>query len=167
MSSFFDGLGNFFSPGNNEDDSTESDDDDDDGDTDLGSSRIVTIPVESIKPGALRLFLMFYLMGEQNTPEKGSWKIDQPTTEEYAVDAYYHDRTAVIMIRLTDDQITLDRMGSMPSTSFIMQEAVLVDGILEELQRMVLEGEVKREDRLILLQDDNAIENAREALAFG
>ena len=34
--------------------------------------------VESLKPGGLRLFLMFYLMGEQNTPDKGSWKAHQP-----------------------------------------------------------------------------------------
>lgn len=160
MSSFFSGVGKFFLP-------DDGDNDDDDADEGLGCSRLVTIPVESVKSGGLRLFLMFYLMGEQNTPEKGSWRIDQPTTEEYAVDVYYHDRTAVLMIRLTEDQITVERMGSTPSTSYIMQEAVMVDGILDEFQRMVDEGDVKREDRLILLKDEDAIVNARQALAFG
>jgi hypothetical protein len=164
MSSFFNGIGKFFLPDDHEGDRSEVDDDDD---YQLGTSRIVTIPVESIKPGGLRLFLMFYLMGEQNTPEEGAWRIDQPTTEEYAVDVYYHDRTAVLTIRLTQDQVTVDRMGSMPSTSYIMQEAVIVDGILDELQRMVVDEDVKRDDRLILLKDEDAIVNAREALAFG
>jgi len=166
MSNIFDGFSRFFSPENHGDDDDTCDDHDDDDDF-LGSSRIISLPVESIKPGGLRLFLMFYLMGEQNTPEKGSWKIDQPTTDEYAVDIYYHDRTAVLMIRLTENMITIDRMGSTPSTSYIMQEAVIVDGILDELQRMVSEGGIARKDRLILLKDENAIVKAREALAFG
>jgi len=43
-----------------------------------GSFTVVRIPVRSIKNGALRLFLMFYLIGMQNTPDKNSWKADQP-----------------------------------------------------------------------------------------
>lgn len=163
MNNFFGDLGSFFSSGSNDDDR----DDKEDEEGGLAQTRIITLPVESVKRGGLRLFLMFFLMGEQNTPDKGSWKIDQPTTDEYAVDAYFHDRTAALMIRLEEDSVTIDRLGSTPSTAYIMQEAVMVDKILDELQRMVTERDMVREDRLVLLKDENAIVDARQALSFG
>ena len=164
MGNIFDGLGKFFLPDHN-DSGDESIDEDDEGY--LGSSCLVSLPVESIKPGGLRLFLMLYLLGIQNTPEKGTWRIDQPTTDEYIVDLYFHDQTAALMIILADEQVTISRMGSRPSTAYIMQETVFLDGILEELQRMATEYNVKREDRLILLKDDKDITSARQALSFG
>jgi hypothetical protein len=164
MGNIFDGLGKFFLPDHN-DDGDEHIDDEEEGY--LGSSRLVSLPVESIKPGGLRLFLMLYLLGIQNSPEKGTWRIDQPTTEEYVGDLYFHDQTAALMILLADEQVTISRMGSRPSMAYIMQETVVLDGILEELQRMATEYHVKREDRLILLKDDNAITSARAALSFG
>ena len=164
IGNIFDGLGQFFSSDDNEDGDAGVEEDDDDY---LGRSCLISLPVESIKPGGLRLFLMFYLLGVQNTPEKGTWRIDQPTADEYVVDMYFHDRTAAIMLTLTEEKVTIDRMGSTPSTAYIMQETVAVDGILEELQKMATDVEINREDRLILLTDENAIVNAREALSFG
>lgn len=158
MVNIFDGFGKFFSPDHNNDSG---------GEGYVGTSCLVSLPVESIKPGGLRLFLMLYLLGIQNTPEKGTWKIDQPTTDEYVVDLYFHDQTAALMIQLAGEQVTISRMGSRPSTAYIMQETVVLDGILEELQRMATEYNVKREDRLILLKDDKDITSAREALSFG
>jgi hypothetical protein len=106
-------------------------------------------------------------MGIQNSPEKGSWSLDQPTADEYAVDLYYHDKTAAIMIRFSEHEIQIGRFGSNPSTSFMMQETIVVDGILDELQRLVEEGNIKKEDRLLLLKNENAIANLREELSFG
>lgn len=109
---------------------------------------------------------MLYLMGMQNTPDKGSWSVDQPTTEEYAVDMYFHDRTGSIMIRLLDDKVTIDRMGSRPSMAYTLQETVIVDGVLNELQNMVSDDKIAEKDRLLLLEEATAIERARESLSF-
>jgi hypothetical protein len=171
MAGFFDDIGKFFedmSGKNKPNDKDSNDDVDDDDDDCAGSTRLLSIPVESIKPGGLRLFLMFYCMGMQNTPERGSWKADQPTTEEYVVDMYYQDRTAALMVTLTETQITIDRMGSTPSTSYLMQESVIVDGILDELQACATQQHVADQDRLLLLPEPrDAIEKARDSLAFG
>ena len=172
VGNIFDGLGRFFSSDKNENDDSDennndNNDDDDDYDSQVGSTCLVSLQVESLKPGGLRLFLMFYLLGIQNNPEKGTWKIDQPTGDEYIVDLYFHDKTGALMLRLTEDKVTIDRLGSTPSTAYIMQEAVVVDGILAEMERMASDPDIKRDDRLILLNDDTALRSAREALAFG
>lgn len=140
---------------------------DDEDEECAGVIRVLSLPVESIKPGGLRLFLMLHLMGMQNTPQKGAWSVDQPTTEEYAVDLYFHDKSAMLMIRLTETEVLIDRMGSMPSTSYVMQEAIVVDSILKELELMTHEGDIKDEDRLILLKNQNSVEELRDDLSFG
>lgn len=169
---FFDEVGKFFdSMGAQDNDpkhsSSEEEENEDDDDEYAGATRLLTIPAKSIKPGGLRLLLMFYLMGMQNTPEKGAWKADQPTRDEYVVDMYYHDRTAVLTVKLTEDEITIDRIGTAPSMSYLAQESVIVDGILDELQVCVTQDDVNDEDRLLLLPEPkDAIEKARESLAF-
>ena len=167
LNSFFDDVGKFFEQMGGKDDSNESESDEDDNEY-AGATRLLTIPAKSIKPGGLRLLLMFYLMGQQNTPEPGSWKADQPTTDEYVVDMYYHDRTAALMVKLTEDEISIDRIGSAPSNAYLMQESIIIDGILDELQVCVTQVDIKDEDRLLLLPEpQDAIEKARESLAFG
>lgn len=113
---------------------------------------------------------MFYLMGMQNTPDPNSWKADQPTTDEgeYVVDLFFHDRSAMLSIELADDKITIDRIGSTPSTAYIMQESVILEGILDELHQCAFDEEIEEENRLLILREPkDAIENARDALAFG
>jgi hypothetical protein len=161
MSNFFDDMGYFFSnmmggKNNNDDDDY------------LGSTRLVELSGANVKPGGLRLFLMLYLMGVQNTPDHRSWSVDQPTGEIYAIDCYYHDKTAVLMIRLTNNTITIDRFGSKPSMSYMMQESVIVSGILDELSTCAFDDNVVDKDRLLQLPDPkDAIEKVRETLAFG
>ena len=158
-SSFFGNLGNFFNP--------KDSDDDDDNDSAAGTNRLITIPVKEVKPGGLRLFLMFYLMGMQNTPDRNSWKADQPSTEEYQVDFFYHDRSALLSILLQEDKVTIDRIGSSPSNAYMMQESVIVEGILQELDLCAFDEKVPEEDRLLILKEPkDAIEKARDALAF-
>jgi hypothetical protein len=130
--------------------------------------RVATIPVESIKPGALRLFMMFFFLGMQNTPEKGSWKANQPSTEEFLVDFYFHDNSAILSVEMKPNEITIDRVGPAPSTAYMMQEAVIVQGVLDELHRCAFDVEVKEEHRLLILPEPkDAIEKARDQLAYG
>jgi hypothetical protein len=138
-----------------------------DEDRAAGTFRIVELPVHQIKPGGLRLFLMFYLMGMQNTPTKKTWKAHQPSTEEFAVDFWFHDHSAVLSVELSDEAVTIDRVGSTPSTQFLMQESVIVQGILDELEQIAKDERIELKDRLLVLQDQDAIEKARQALAFG
>jgi hypothetical protein len=132
-----------------------------------GTFRLVQLPVSSIKPGGLRLFLMFYLLGMQNTPDKNSWKAHQPSTEEYVVDFWFHDNSAVLSVELNQNYVTIDRVGSTPSTQYLMQEAVIVNGMLDELRQCATDQSVSRNDRLLVLEEDDAIEKARESLSFG
>eukprot|EP00527_Entomoneis_sp_CCMP2396_P003836 CAMPEP_0198144022 /NCGR_PEP_ID=MMETSP1443-20131203/12365_1 /TAXON_ID=186043 /ORGANISM="Entomoneis sp., Strain CCMP2396" /LENGTH=193 /DNA_ID=CAMNT_0043807343 /DNA_START=314 /DNA_END=895 /DNA_ORIENTATION=+ len=174
----FDDFKNFFDFGgdNNKkrkiDQSNNSNDDiDDDDDDDLpaGEYRIVTIPFDDIKPGALRLFLMFYLLGLQNTPEPKTWMANQPTTEDYVIDYRYHDKSAVMTITMDPKSkfVSVTRLGSNPSTAYLMQESVVIQGFLDELQTMATDDSVTPENRLIRLHTEDAIEQARDKLAFG
>lgn len=123
--------------------------------------------MKAIKPGGLRLFLMFYCMGMQNTPDRMSWRADQPSIEEYVVDMLFHDGTGILTVELLDDEIRIDRTGSTPSTSYLMQESVVVQGMLDELQQCAFDESVVEENRLLTPEPADAIESAREALAFG
>ena len=149
------------------DNGKDSDDEDGDDDEVAGATRLLTIPAKQIKPGGLRLLIMFYLMGQQNTPERNAWKADQPTRDDYVLDMYYHDRSAVLTVKLSEHEIIIDRIGSAPSMSYLAQESVIVDGILDELQVCVTQEDINDEDRLLLLPEpQDAIEKARESLAF-
>lgn len=132
--------------------------------------------VQSIKPGGLRLFLMFYLMGMQNTPDQGTWKAHQPTRsssssssspEEYVVEMYFRDASAMLSIELLQQEIRILRCGSVPSTPYLMQESIMVQGILEELDRCAFDESVPIGNRLLTPEPSNAIELARGSLSFG
>ena len=159
-----------------------SDDDDDErgGDTAAaGTYNLVTLPVSAIKPGGLRLFLMLYLAGLQNTPDPQSWKADQPSRDEYVVDMYFHDHSAALSVELEADRrddygrafgggvITIDRVGSAPSTRYLMQESSVVQGVLDELEQCAKDDAIAVEDRLLVLEEEDSIDRARDALAFG
>jgi len=133
-----------------------------------GTFRIVTIPAKVVKPGGLRLFLMLYLMGLQNTPDKRTWRADQPSTEEYVIDFWFHDKTGILTITLGENEIAIDRVGSSPSTAYMMQESVVVNGVLDELQQCVFDESIEEANRLLALEEPkDAIDRARDALAFG
>jgi hypothetical protein len=177
-SSFFDDIFKFFdpSPGNSNSNNKESDngrsdnesedDEEDDDATPAGTTRIVSIPVQSIKPGGLRLFLMFYLLGMQNTPDKNTWSANQPSTDEYVLEFWFRDRSAVLTLTLESNRISLDRTGSSPSVAYLMQETSVVQGILDELQQMASDDQVEVKHRLLLLAHPDSIQRARDSLAF-
>lgn len=217
----FEGIKNFFM-GNNGDANTSSSptsqffnagrdasDDDDDDELPAGTSLLLKISAKQLKPGGLRLFLMFYLLGMQNTPDRSTWRADQKLMsvnvtpqnlpeglvvdpdddddeKKYVLEMLYDkDRTGMLQIELlpNDDkhntkqpEIRIYRCGSRPSTSYLMQESVIVDGVLDELQNLSAgggssstedENDIAEEDRLLIPDPENAIEEARESLAFG
>lgn len=168
MAGFLDDIGKFFedmgksNSGGNDD--AESGDEDSEY---YGTTRVLTIPVDSLKIGGLRLYLAFYLMGEQNTPDKGSWRSNQ--VGDSGIDVYYQDRTGALMLNLDDEAkcISIDRLGSAPSNAYLMQESAMIGGLLDELDRIASDEEIDVSDRLIqLAAPGDAIENARETLAF-
>jgi len=161
MNGFFDGINEFFgklSSSDNNDNNSYSDD-----------TCLLTIPVKSMKIGGLRLFLTLYLMGQQNTPEKGSWQAIQRT--ESNIDMYYKDESAYLSINFQDDNekknISIERVGAKPSVSYTMQESVILHGVLDELQLMASNVEIDESDRLLILNEPgDAIDKAREVLSF-
>ena len=133
----------------------------------LGNTRILTIPVESLKVGGLRLYISLFLMGQSNSPDKGSWQSWQ--SGDAGIDVYFHDQTGALLIELCEEtnRILVDRMGTSPSNAYMMQESVIIDGLLDELDTIANDEEIPLEDRLLVLKDPgDAIDAARESLAF-
>ena len=78
-----------------------------DMDVAAGTYRILQIPTRTLKPGGLRLFLIMYVLGAIPplfTPNVAQpltiWKVDRPSKEEYIIDLYYHDHSAILSIEL-------------------------------------------------------------------
>mmetsp|Transcript_6510 Transcript_6510/g.14254 ORF Transcript_6510/g.14254 Transcript_6510/m.14254 type:complete len:234 (+) Transcript_6510:158-859(+) len=162
---FFDDIGKFFERmGNNSDN---DDAGEGTGEQYLGNARILSIPVESLKVGGLRLYISLYLMGQQNSPEKGSWRAHQ--SGDSGIDVYYRDQTGALLIELCEDtnRILVDRLGNQPSNAYIMQESVIIQGLLDELDVISQDEDIPLNDRLLVLKEPgDAIDVARESLAF-
>jgi hypothetical protein len=164
--------------------------DDEEDELPAGTTLLLSIPAKQLKPGGLRLFLMFYLMGMQNTPHVKAWKASQPTVtgsdyddnddEKHVLEMYFHDATGMIQIEMMGrdgtgydakdtnmSQVRVLRCGSVPSTAYLMQESVIVDGILDELQQCAFDESIAPTDRLLIPEPTTAIEDARRSLAFG
>ena len=81
-------------------------------DTDVaaGTYRILQIPTTSLKPGGLRLFLVMYVLGA--TPRVHSklplWKVDRPSNDEYVIDLYFHDHSAILSIELVPSVLSAE-----------------------------------------------------------
>lgn len=166
VAKFFDELGNNNNSndrGNSGDSSTSSGEEQ----QYLGNTRILTIPVKSFKVGGLRLYMSLFFMGMSNTPDKGSWQSWQ--SGDAGIDVYFHDQTGALLIELCEEtnRILVDRMGTSPSNAYMMQESVIIDGLLDELDTIANDEEIPLEDRLLVLKDPgDAIDAARESLAF-
>ena len=126
-------------------------------------ARIMEIKCDSIKSGGLRFALGLFLIGQQGTPVKGSWKANQAS--DGVLDMYYVDNTAMFSLNLTDKLIFVDRYGQ-PSLQYQLQESLILHRLLDELNTLAFEGEeIDDENRLVVLSDpENAIETAREKL---
>eukprot|EP00978_Attheya_sp_CCMP212_P043115 scaffold275645_cov54-Attheya_sp.AAC.2 len=118
-----------------------------------------------MKLGGLRLYMTFYFMGVQNSPEKGTWKAIQ--SDDTTLDMYFIDQSAALTMRFSESSLIIERRGLSPSMKYMLQESVLLNGILDELNAAVVNGDIRECDRLLVLpKPGNAIENARDVLAF-
>eukprot|EP00571_Detonula_confervacea_P011690 CAMPEP_0172313634 /NCGR_PEP_ID=MMETSP1058-20130122/20652_1 /TAXON_ID=83371 /ORGANISM="Detonula confervacea, Strain CCMP 353" /LENGTH=172 /DNA_ID=CAMNT_0013027319 /DNA_START=260 /DNA_END=778 /DNA_ORIENTATION=+ len=172
MAGFLDDVGKFFEGlGNNNNDSSDPESgnageiaEEIDG-VYVGSTRIITVSAKTMKLGGLRLYSNLYLMGAQNTPEKGSWKASQSDNSE--VNLRYCDLSGSIIIQFTEDGVTVDRLGSAPSMKYLIAESMILNGLLDELNAIVFDGDVADEKRLLTLVESDSIEKARDAISFG
>lgn len=78
----------------------------------------------------------------------------------------YHDATGMVTVELLKDQIRILRCGSRPSTSYLMHESMIVQGILDELYLCAFDESIDVNDRLLIPHPKEAIDTARDALAF-
>ena len=131
-------------------------------------NRIIDIACDSIKEGALRFTLSMYLIGQQNTPTKSSWTVNQ--ADDGSLNMYYIDKTAMFSVKVSDNLIAVDRYGPSPSLRYMLQESVLLHGFLDEVESLAMgsgdgDDEIKDENRLLLFSKPNtAVQNAREIL---
>lgn len=126
-------------------------------------TRVIDIKCDSIKIGGLRMTLGLFLIGQQGTPVKGSWKINPAS--DGVLDMYYVDKTSMFSLHLTDELIFVDRYGR-PSLQYQLQESLILHRFLDELNTLAFEGdEIEDENRLLVFSDpENAIEDARGKL---
>jgi hypothetical protein len=131
-----------------------------------GPKTIIDIPARDVKIGALRFLLNIHLVGEQNKPEPKSWMTRQGD-ELGDLQVYYQDGTGMLSIQFQEYGIKMVRFGENPSLRYQLQESVLLHSILDELSNVafgVADDGIEKEKRLLILQDDNAIDNARATL---
>ena len=80
---------------------------------------------------------------------------------------FYQDNTGMFSLSFLENAIVVDRYGPKPSLQYVLQESVLLHGVLDELYSLAFEGEedIKDEDRLLQLNaPGDAIDKARELL---
>ena len=128
-----------------------------------GPKQVFHIPAKGVKVGALRFLLQLYLVGQQNTPSPKSWLTTTPDDDDNTLQVYYHDGTGMLQLDM-DQGITATRHGGQPSLQYQLQESVLLHGILDELTAVAIEADVEPSQRLLQLENEAAIANARESL---
>ena len=126
--------------------------------------RVFDIPCKNLKLGGCRFALGLFLIGEQGTPIKGTWKANQ--ANDGVLDMFHTDNTAMFSVVMTESSIAVDRYGLQPSLKYQLQESLILHMLLDEIQTLALEGEeVEDENRLIVFNDpETAIEDARTKL---
>lgn len=119
---------------------------------------------QTIKVGGLRFFLNIYLVGQCNTPEQGSWLVQQD--DDGKLDLYFKDGTGMLSLAISEAEIKADRYGQKPSLQYMLNESIMLHGLLDELNALAFEVEdIEEEKRLIQLNDPgDAIDLAREKL---
>lgn len=127
-----------------------------------GPKTVVDLPASNVKVGALRFLLNIYLVGEQNKPEPKSWLTRQQ--DDGTLQIYYLDGTGMLALDLQEYGIKAIRYGEAPSLQYVLQESILLQGILDELSGLAFDVEAEPEKRLLQLADEEAIVKARETL---
>jgi hypothetical protein len=128
------------------------------------TSVIVNLKANEVKVGALRFLLQIYLVGEQNNPVPKSWLI-KGGNDSGELLVYYGDGTGMVKIQLHESGIQFQRVGEKPSLQYVLQESVLLHGILDELENVAFGVEdIDESKRLLRLADSGAIAAERTRL---
>jgi len=133
------------------------------------ATKVLEIPIKSRK-GGLRVALSFFLLGLQNEPSKGSWRFVQQ--DDVPLGMIFKDQSAMFSIGIRDESIVIERhidRGKRPSLFYQLQESVILHKVLDELHALAFgkgdDGQdIADDDRLLLLQGESAIEEARRKL---
>ncbi len=127
--------------------------------------RMFEIECTNMKPGGLRFALGLFLIGQQGTPVKGSWKANQ--ADDGVLDMYYVDNTAMFSVVMSETSLSVDRYGLEPSLQYQLQESLVLHRLLDEIETLALGGEeeVENENRLLVFaKPEAAVSEARKKL---
>ena len=129
------------------------------------------IPLEKMKVGGLRIALSLHCIGQQNTPNKGTWLARQ--CDDGVIEMWFNnpDQSGMFSITLTEltggkGTIAVERHGPRPSLVYQLQESLQLHKVLDELETLAFgnEEEVEEENRLLVLKESDGIEAARGML---
>ncbi|KAL7555547.1 hypothetical protein ACA910_013028 [Epithemia clementina (nom. ined.)] len=136
---------------------------------------VFELPATNVKVGPLRFYLqMFLFSGDiSNSPVQNAW-LTQQGEEDGEIQAFYHDGSGMLTIRLSSQNILVTRKGKSPSLAYQLQESVLLHQVLDELQSVASGNFQDGNDetprsidpsrRLLQLASDDAIQSARKSL---
>jgi hypothetical protein len=166
----FDDIGKFFNSNRGEEEECDGEEDDEMNNNSNDTAVVFTVPARSVKVGALRLLLMLHLMGQQNSPAKGTWKCQQREEEDgedVIVMHFMVDQSASLSVIITDWGIKVKRRGITPSMQFMIQESILLQGLIDQLDHVLYSDEVKEGNRLLVLKyPPDGLDKARAAIPF-
>lgn len=129
------------------------------------------IPLDAMKVGGLRIALSLHCIGQQNTPNKGTWLARQ--CDDGVIEMWFNnpDQSGMFSITLTElaggkGTIAVERHGPRPSLVYQLQECLQLHKVLDELETLAFGNneEVEDENRLLVLKEDDGIEAARGML---
>lgn len=129
---------------------------------------ILDISAKAVKPGPLKFYLQIFLVGGQNKPSQGSWVLNQ-NDERQTLEMFYADGTGMFAIDVKEYGIQVKRYGQKPSLQYMLQESVLLGGLLDELEILafgVEDENIAPEKRLLQFSDDqtDVLSKVRETL---
>lgn len=133
---------------------------------------VFELPLTGIKVGGLRVTLSLWAVSQQNTPEKGTWLV-HPADDGVLEMWYNPDQSGMFAVVLSEEadgggRVSVERHGPQPSLAYLLQESLRLHALLDELATLAFGGEegddIAAEDRLLRLEDEGAIERARELL---
>lgn len=130
--------------------------------SDDGPNEVLNLPVESIKPRPLRFFLQIYIVGQQNSKDSQSWLPRE--SDEGDLQVYYQDGTGMVSIALETNSIKIMRHGEKPSLEYMLQESLMLHGVLDELHQVAFEVEDVEESQRLLKMDKSVLDKARGKL---
>lgn len=125
---------------------------------------VVDLSATNVKVGPLKFFLQIYLVAEQNKPVQGAWVLNK-NEENERLEMYYKDGTGMFSVDIQENYIRIFRHGQRPSLEYVLQESLMLHGVLDEIYNIAFENnDIDQAKRLLQLLDENVIAKARQGL---